>query len=277
MKKLFLFIPLIIMAFSGCIIVTPPESTNIPPTAYIDSIQPVKAVVGETITFSGHGGDTDGTIIGYEWQSNLDGILSTTASFKSSSLSPGTHSIYLRVLDNRNVWSSDASSTVVVIPREAKPVIGSFVASPNNIVRGGSIELRWSVSGAKTISIDNGIGQVSANGSKTLYPPVNTVYTLTASSESGSAVATASVTVQESASVGNPVITFTAQHLGGTSWQLNWNVLYATQIVIEPEIGPVNPAGNKVVTVTPGQTKTYRLTATNDWGWAYRQVILASP
>jgi hypothetical protein len=276
-KKLLRLIPFIIIVISGCINITVPDNVNEPPTAYIDSIQPAKANAGGAIAFNCHGTDTDGTIIGYEWRSSLDGILSTAASFKSSSLSLGTHNIYLRVLDNRNLWSSNASSTVVIIPKEVKPIIESFVASPSSIVRGGAIELRWIVSGAKTISIDNGIGQVASSGSKMLYPSVNTVYMLTASNEGGSVVVTTSVTVQESASVGNPVITFTAQHLGGTSWQLNWNVLYATQIVIEPDIGPVNATGSRVVIVSSGQTKQYRLTARNDWGWAYWQVVLASP
>jgi hypothetical protein len=299
MKKLLLFIPFIIMVVSGCITInvpanktmsptttpdnkttsstTVPDIKKMPPTAYIDSIQPAKANAGEIISFNSHGTDTDGIIIGYEWRSSLDGILSTVANFKTSSLSVGTHNIYLRVIDNSNLWSAEANSTILVTMKVTKPVIESFVAYPSSIVRGGATELRWNVSGTGTVFIDNGIGQVTASGFKILYPSVNTVYTLTASNEGGSVVKAFSVTVQESVAVGNPVITFTAQHLGGNSWQLNWNVLYATQIVIEPDIGPVNATGSRVVIISSGQTKLYKLTATNDWGWAYWQVLLASP
>jgi hypothetical protein len=277
MKVILIFITLTMILCSGCITIAVPEPENKAPTAYIDSITPEKATVGESILFTGHGTDTDGTIVGYEWRSNLDGALSTVASFKTASLSSGSHSISLRVLDNRNLWSSDVAGTVVVAPKVVKPEVKSFVASPSSIVRGGAIELRWSVLNAQTVFIDNSIGQVSADGSKILYPSANTTYTLTASNEGSSTIATISVTVQESATVGNPVISFTAQHLGGTSWQLNWNVLYATQIVIEPDIGLVNPTGNRVVTLSSGQTKQYRLTAKNDWGWAYWQVLLVAP
>lgn len=253
------------------------KTTNQPPIAYIDSVKPAPAYLGDTVTFTGHGIDTDGAIIGYEWRSSLSGALSTVASFTTTSLPVGTHIIYLRVIDNGSLWSAEASTNIKVSPKVARPIIESFTATPGSIVRGGSSELRWSVSGARTVSIDNGIGQVAATGSRMLYPAASATYTLAASNDGGSVTATASVTVQESAVVGNPVIDFTANHLGGTSWRLNWNVLYATQVIIEPDIGPVNPTGNTIVAVPSGQRKTYRLTATNNWGWAYWQVMVMSP
>jgi hypothetical protein len=244
------------------------------PVAYIDSITPSEAAVGEEVKFTGHGTDVDGEIIGYEWRSDIDGMLSTIASFSTTSLSIGTHTISFRVLDNQNLWSPTESSTVTVIVEVAKPVIETFVAVPGSIVRGGSVELQWSVSNVDTVTIDNGIGQVAATGSTWVTPPVDTAYTLTATNDGGSSIATTSVIVVESAAVGNPVIEFTAQHLGGNSWQLNWNVQYATQISIEPDIGPVGPSGSTVVTIS--ETTTYRLNAVNDWGWAWWDVTLGA-
>jgi hypothetical protein len=246
------------------------------PVAYIDSISPATAFSGEPVTFTGHGTDTDGNIIGYEWRSDIDGILSTVTSFTTTTLSTGSHVISFRVLDNQNLWSMDESSTITVKQKITEPVIQSFVAVPGTTVRGGSIELQWSVSGADTISIDNGIGKVTATGSIIQYPQANTSYTLTAANEGGSVIAKTTVTVIESTQPGNPVIEFTADYLGGNSWQLNWNVHNATQIEITPDIGPVAPSGSVVVTVPSGSTK-YRLNAKNNWGWAYWEVTLVSP
>jgi hypothetical protein len=286
MNKIFIGILTILLVFSSaCIYIGPsgkeqdrsqPKPGANQPVAYIDSISPATASTGEPVTFTGHGTDADGNIIGYEWRSDIDGVISTIASFTTTSLSPGSHVISFRVLDNQNLWSLEKSSTVTVMQEIAEPVIVSFVAVPGTIVRGGAVELQWSVSGANTVTIDNGIGQVAATGSIIQYPQVNTSYTLTASNDGGSIVASTSVTVKESAQVGNPVIEFTAQHLGGNSWQLNWNVLYATEIKIEPDIGPVAPSGSAVVTVPSGST-TYRLSAINNWGWAYWDVTLVSP
>ena len=75
------------------------------PTAYIDSITPNPANEGETITFTGHGSDADGTIAAYRWISSIDGTLSNSASFSISTLSVGTHTISLEVQDNDGAWS----------------------------------------------------------------------------------------------------------------------------------------------------------------------------
>ncbi|UCE74278.1 MAG: PKD domain-containing protein, partial [Methanomassiliicoccales archaeon] len=78
------------------------------PTARIDSISPTSPNVGESITFTGSGSD-DGTIAGYSWRSSIDGFLSSQASFSRSSLSPGAHVIYLKVVDDDDFWSEEVS------------------------------------------------------------------------------------------------------------------------------------------------------------------------
>ena len=284
-KLLFGLITLLLISSLGCFTITIPDGTipgtsgssNQPPVAYIDNISPQTAKTGDSITFNGHGTDADGSITGYEWRSSLSGIISTAPSFTTTSLPAGTHTISFRVRDNNNVWSTEVTGTVTINPRPVAPVIELFVTDPGTINKGSPTILRWSVSGAQTVFIDNGIGQVNGNGTRTLYPPVTTTYTLSASNSGGTVTASASVTVQETIFSGNPGISFTAQYLGGTSWQLNWNVSNATDIVIEPDIGTVSAIGNTVVTVPSGQVKTYQLTATNNWGWAKWQVVLQSP
>ncbi|MCK4365471.1 MAG: PKD domain-containing protein [Thermoplasmatales archaeon] len=92
---------------------------NDPPTAYIDLIDPYpEAEEGEPVTFTGHGEDSDGYIIGYNWRSSIDEQLSTQASFTTSSLTPGTHTIYFKVKDNDNDWSPEVTDTLVIIGNE---------------------------------------------------------------------------------------------------------------------------------------------------------------
>lgn len=59
--------------------------------------------------------------------------------------------------------------------------------------------LRWSVSGATDIQIDHGIGQVSPNGRRAVYPTETTTYTLTATAAPGATPATGSATITISA------------------------------------------------------------------------------
>ena len=85
-----------------------------PPTAFIDSITPNPATAGQSVTFTGHGDDTDGTIAAYEWTSSISGALSTTTTFSTSSLSAGTHTISFRVKDDDGAWSTPVTSSLTV-------------------------------------------------------------------------------------------------------------------------------------------------------------------
>ncbi len=90
-----------------------------------------------------------------------------------------------------------APVTKAETPKPAAPVIQTFEAEPTSIQPGQSSTLRWTVTGADTISIDNGIGTVQSNGSRQVYPNQTTTYTLKASGPGGSAERTATVRVTQ--------------------------------------------------------------------------------
>jgi lysophospholipase L1-like esterase len=87
---------------------------NLPPTATIDSILPNPALPGETVTLTGSGSDSDGTVTGYNWRSSIDGQLSSAASFSTSSLSGGNHTIYFRVQDDKEAWSQEVVKIISI-------------------------------------------------------------------------------------------------------------------------------------------------------------------
>lgn len=105
---------------------------NLAPTAEIVSVSPEIVNTGEQVTFTGTGTDTDGTVTAYNWRSSIDGPLSIAASFTTSSLSPGTHTIYFKVRDNDGAWSEEVSTTLTVneIPNEA-PTAKIISITPN--------------------------------------------------------------------------------------------------------------------------------------------------
>ena len=86
---------------------------------------------------------------------------------------------------------SGPSPTPAVNP----PTIKSFVSSPTTITAGQSTLLSWTVVGASTISVDNGIGDVSTLTSKSVSPAQTTTYTLNATNAGGSSTASVTVTV----------------------------------------------------------------------------------
>jgi uncharacterized membrane protein len=60
------------------------------------------------------------------------------------------------------------------------PVIESFDVDPVVIRPGGAANLSWSIIGAESVAIDQGIGSVELNGYRSVSPAKTTVYTLTA-------------------------------------------------------------------------------------------------
>jgi hypothetical protein len=152
------------------------------------------------------------------------------------------------------------------------PTINSFNASPASISPGESSNLSWTVSGATTVNIDQGIGNVALTGSRAVAPAATTTYTLTASSATGTTTATTQVIVTGAApppvSTGLPVIiSFIASpsNIGfGDSTSLSWNVSNATSVSIDNGVGPVGSSGSTIV--LPSGTVTYTLTASNSVG-----------
>ena len=77
------------------------------------------------------------------------------------------------------------------------PVINFFESTPNSVMPGGIATLVWDVTGASSVSIDQGIGAVEAQGRKGVIPSGTTKYTLTAVNASGEVSASTNVVVTE--------------------------------------------------------------------------------
>jgi len=138
----------------------------------------------------------------------------------------------------------------------------SFNAAPSFIGAGQSSTLSWLTTNATSVSIDNGIGAKPINGSASVSPTVTTVYTLTATGPGGTSTAQAQVTV-----IPPPTVTFFANPLTiavGSSSTLTWTAAGADTVTIDQGIGLTTGSGSKQV--SPHQTTTYHLTATNAAG-----------
>src|SRR5205085_2110354 len=82
----------------------------------------------------------------------------------------------------------EVTSAPVTVKVIKKPVITSFGANPPQIEPGQSSALFWSITGATSASIDQGVGAVDSKaGSIPVSPSAKTTYTLTASGPGGPA------------------------------------------------------------------------------------------
>jgi len=154
------------------------------------------------------------------------------------------------------------------------PKILQFEAEPSVINQGEVSYLRWSISSADSVSIDNGIGSVASTGQIPVSPSGTTFYTLTARNLVGETKARTQIVVKGGSTtqpvtptVTSPtIVAFYADRLiitPGEYVTLSWDVLEATNITLTP-IGQVN--AQNTIALQPASTTTYVLTATNAAG-----------
>ncbi len=155
---------------------------NQQPTATIASIFPISATEGESVSFAGNGTDIDGTITGYKWVSSRDGDLSASASFSTTGLSVGTHTVSFSVQDNNGAWSAVVSSSLnvseapVQTGNDSAPVLVSVSPTSGSTLAAGtsSVNINFSYSDNETgidtssvVFIFNYV-DVTANGNTTI-------------------------------------------------------------------------------------------------------------
>jgi len=186
--------------------------------------------------------------------------IGSVSSTGTRSTSPATTTNYLLTATNSS-GSVYATATVTIAP---KPTINSFKATPPTIASGGSSTLSWNVTGATSVTIDQGIGSVSSIDARSVRPTRTTTYTLTATNSVGSVTATAIITIAPKPTINFFNVTPEVVDSGGNS-TLSWDVTNATSVKIEPGIGSVEIIAG-VRTVIPITTTTYTLTATNSVG-----------
>jgi hypothetical protein len=101
--------------------------------------------------------------------------------------------------------------------------IDSFTVSPAWIAPGSKAMVSWSVVHASSVAIDNGIGAVSAKGSRTVSPSSTTTYTLTAQGPNGPLMRKATIIVQTPRKPENPsaaVPGLAYDYYEGTWWKM---------------------------------------------------------
>ncbi len=178
---------------SGTTTATAKVTVVIPPPTVSFSASPATIPPGGSATLSW---TTTGAT-----SASIDQSIGTVALIGSKVVKPTATKTYtITVKGSGGTVTAKAMVTVAATP----PTV-SFSATPAIIEPGQSSKLTWSVQNATSISIDNGIGTVSANSSRTVTPTATTIYTLTAKGTGGTTTRQATITVAEP-----PTVTFSA-------------------------------------------------------------------
>jgi hypothetical protein len=139
----------------------------------------------------------------------------------------------------------------------------TLTADKTTLSHGESVNLSWTSANAQTCEIQPSPGAVALSGSTSQTPGTTTDYIITARGPLSSATATVHVNVVWD----NPTTDFSAFpstiEYPGTA-TLMWTTRSASNVSIDQGVGSV--AVNGSVTVSPAETTTYTLTASNPEG-----------
>jgi len=109
------------------------------PVAEIVSIIPGPAPEGKRVTFTASGTD-DNDITRYAWRTGEKELYNGTETNVSySELPVGTHTIYLKVMDEHGAWSDEVSETLIIHER---PTAGINAISPEFAIKNKRVEFR---------------------------------------------------------------------------------------------------------------------------------------
>lgn len=202
--------------------------------------------------------------------------LGTVALTGSSPVQPQQTMVYQ--LTATNATSTQTASTTIVVNVPSVTITGC-TATPTNINQGETSTLSWMTTNASSVTISPPAGaSPPLNGPVVVSPTASTTYTITAMGTGGStatAVCVVTVTVNPPNSTGLPrIIRFTASPtsiIAGEKSTLVWQVENADSVTIDT-LGTVQLTGTQ--DVSPAQTTTYNLVATNKQGSVSSQVTI---
>ena len=155
-------------------------------------------------------------------------------------------------------FSDQCQVKVIVDKPLPAPTCDSFKAAPGTLpYGGGNVTLTWVTTNADDVSINQGVGPVSADGSKVISTTETKTYTLTAKGNGKQVQCPVTVKVEEPSPVPK-CESFTANpsvlpHPGGNV-TLTWDTSNANSVKLDGEA--VSLDGSKIVSVTGDKTFT---------------------
>jgi len=165
------------------------ESQAVPPTINYFYASPASISQGDSTTLNW-------TVTGADTVTIEPGVGAVPTS-GSRTVTPDATIVY-ELTANTGSKATFADTTVTVYAKTESvgmPVVELFESTPNAVMPGGIATLVWDVTGASSVTIDQGIGDVEAQDRKGVIPSGTTNYTLTAISAAGEVSASTRVQV----------------------------------------------------------------------------------
>lgn len=180
----------------------------------------------------------------------------------------------------RGTETVTCSVPVTIVPNAVVPSCDAFTVSPSSLQTAGTVTLTWNTTNATNVSINQGIGSVAVDGTRTATVNANTTYTLTATNGTATTSCQASVAITTGGGGGGggggssaPSCSLTASDTSITSGQkvtLTWKNARTNDILLKDSRGETLVdtkkdtkihASSGTFVVNPTKSTAYTLTA----------------
>ncbi len=174
-------------------------------------------------------------------------------------------------IDDLRIYDEALNAEAISLIAIGDPLINSFETSAEIVSSGGPVTLSWNTDPANdTLTIDNGVGDVSGLDLITVNPTVDTTYTLSATRGVVSSERRVTVLVENSPRVNTLEIFGPITLIIGESTTLFWDVIGEVSL----DLNGRDVSGLSEIEVNPTMTTTYLLSATNTFGTTTREVTV---
>ncbi|MCB9819030.1 hypothetical protein H6788_02505 [Candidatus Nomurabacteria bacterium] len=253
---------------SVSITVDTPIDVPAPVCNYLNASTTKVPAGGGNVTFSWSTSNASGVTL---WGSNESNHYGTTPNISLNGSKTvfvdGSKTFWL------DVWNSNGGTdkctvkvTVEDEPEDEAPKCDFLRASRTTVPAGGAdVTLNWETTNTTSVSINNGVGSVSMDGSKTVRVNSNTTFILTATGTSGSDSCTVTITKESDTQAARcEYLRVSDDEVEeGDDVTLTWDTTNATSVSINQGIGNVSADGSKKVEINDDTTFTLTATGTN--------------
>ena len=173
-----------------------------------------------------------------------------------------THNWYGGIDDVR-IYNEALDAQAIASLAIGTPIISNFTSSAEVVASGSPLTLSWvSDPSNDSLEIDNGIGDVSNLTMVTVNPTISTVYILTGRRGADTDAQKLRVLVEDPPLINRFVNLGSSTIIAGQSVELYWDVFGETVL----SLNATDVAGQDRLKVSPTETTTYILRASNNWG-----------
>ena len=174
-------------------------------------------------------------------------------------------------IDDVRIYDEALDANAIAALAIGTPIVADFAASEEVVAGGSPVELSWSSDpGNDALAIDSGVGDVSGLSMITVNPTVTTTYTITGNRGADTLQRKVTVLVDSAPLLNSFTNAGSETILAGQSTLVRWSVFGEVSL----SINGADVTGQEFIDLSPTETTTFTLTATNPFGTTTKELTV---